>query len=57
MQDSSLTTPMYWSALHVIAELHLRGLYREKHAKIFLVVRQSFFSLSRTQADWQNDVS
>jgi hypothetical protein len=30
-----LTTPMYWSTLHCIVELHLSGLHKEKLTKIF----------------------
>jgi hypothetical protein len=57
MKDSSLTTHMYWSALHCIVELHLSGLHREKHTKEFLVVCCSFFPLPQSPADWQSDVS
>jgi hypothetical protein len=35
MEDSLLTTRMYWSSLHCIVELHLSGLHREKLAKNF----------------------
>lgn len=37
MKDSSLTTHMYWSALHGIVELHLSGLHRQKRTKNLVV--------------------
>ena len=52
MKDSSLTTCMYWSALHCVVELHLSGLHRKKHTKKFLVVCCSFLPLPQTPADW-----
>lgn len=38
MKNSLLLTYMYWSALHCIVELHLLGLYREKHMEKLLVM-------------------
>ena len=58
MKDSLLTTHMYWSALHCVAELHLSGLHREKHTKKLLSSGVPLFLLLLwTWADWQSDVS
>jgi hypothetical protein len=57
MKDSLLTTQVYWSAIHCIAELHLSELHREKHTKRLLVQCCSFLLLQQTWAGWQNDVN
>ncbi|EDL29764.1 mCG148019 [Mus musculus] len=57
MEDSLLTTCMYWSALHFVVELHLSGLHREEQTKKFLVMCYSFLLLPRIRAHWQSDVS
>ena len=57
MNDSLLTTYMYWSALYCIAELHLSGLHGEKCTKNHLVACHIFLPLLQTRAYWQRDVS
>jgi hypothetical protein len=57
MEDSLLTTCMYWFALHCGVELHLSGLHREKRTKKLLMVYCSLLLLPITLADWHSDVS
>jgi hypothetical protein len=57
INDSFLTTRMYWSAWHHLIGLHLSGLPGEKRTKKPLVVCCSFLQLSQTWADGQSDVS
>jgi len=40
MKDSLLTTPMYWSALYYVVEIHLSELHREMYRKTYCGVLQ-----------------
>ena len=55
MKDSSLTTHMYWSALHWVAKQHLSELHKEKHTNKLVVVCCSFLATSADSgwlAEW-----
>jgi hypothetical protein len=51
MKDSSLTTHIYWSALHLRVDLLFSRLHREKSTKKRLMVCCGFLPLLQTPAD------